>query len=64
MNGQTLKINAKLFEDSKWKIDCLSKLEIILDDSRNPEAACFADVGDFMEFGKEYIIELSITEKE
>jgi hypothetical protein len=50
-----------LYEDSKWKETFLSKLEIVLDDARNPVSG-LGDIGDSMEYGKNYRITFSIEE--
>jgi hypothetical protein len=52
-----------LYEDSRWKEECLSRLEIILDDHRN---ACgdFSVLGDVMEYGETYRITLTIEKIE
>ena len=56
---RSLVLDLHLYEDSKWKEDCLSKLEIILDDGRN-DAGDIGDLGDFMEYGKSYRISIHI----
>jgi hypothetical protein len=50
----------KLYEDSQWKESGLSKLEILLDDSRN-QCGDFSDIGDFLEYGNTYRLTITIT---
>jgi len=51
-----------LYEDSRWKEEALTKLEIILDDSRNASCAGIGDLGDHMQYGKSYRVTLTIEE--
>ena len=51
-----------LFEDTKERENVLSKIEIALDDERNASTKNFSSVGDEMEYGKTYIITLTIEE--
>ena len=49
----------KLYDDSRWKEAGLSKLEILLDDSRN-DCADFSDIGESLEYGREYRLTITI----
>jgi hypothetical protein len=68
MKAQQIKIlksatyDLHLYEDSRWKEEGLTKLEIILDDSRNSSCAGIGNLGDHMQYGKNYRITLSIEE--
>lgn len=55
----------KLYPDSQWKENCLTKIEIMFDDIRNEEhgVSGWDKLEDFIEYGGEYELTIAIKKK-
>ena len=63
MNQHTFQFENRLYEDSAWKENFLSKLEIMFDDSRNNGMSELNDkLDNLLEYGKNYLISFTVSE--
>ena len=63
MNQHITQFENRLYEDSAWKENSLSKLEILFDDSRNNGMSELNDkLDNFLEYGKNYLISFTVRE--
>ncbi len=63
MDVTSISIVGTLHSDVNWKENCLSKLEIFLDDGRNPVSDEDWDkIENALEYGKKYKLTISMEE--